>query len=45
MGFEKAPFKLTSDYMELMEGHDSDIFTHFKLLFFFGLKYIRKYKK
>lgn len=45
MGFEKAPFKLTSDYMELMEGIESDIFKHFKLLFFFGLKYIRKYKK
>ena len=31
--------------MELMEGTESDIFKHFKLLFFFGLKFIRKYKK
>ena len=45
MNFEKAPFKLTQDYRELMEGEDSDIFKHFKLLFFLGLKYLRKYKK
>ena len=44
-GFEKAPFKLTRDYLELMEGVNSDIFMHFKLLFFFALKYIRKYKR
>lgn len=45
MNFERAPFKLTQDYIELMEGTDSDIFQHFKLLFFLGLKYLRKYKK
>lgn len=45
MGFERAPFKLTQDYMDLMEGADSDIFAHFRLLFFLGLKYVRKYKK
>jgi len=45
MNFERAPFKLTKDYMELMEGSDSDIFQHFKLLFFLGIKYLRKYKK
>jgi phosphatidylinositol 4-kinase B len=45
MNFERAPFKLTRDYIELMEGEDSDIFKHFKLLFFLGLKYLRKYKK
>lgn len=44
-GFEKAPFKFTRDYLELMEGEDSDIFAHFKLLFFFALKFIRKYKR
>jgi len=44
-GFEKAPFKLTSDYLELMEGQTSDIFLHFKMLFFFALKFIRKYKR
>jgi phosphatidylinositol 4-kinase B len=45
MNFERAPFKLTRDYIELMEGEDSDIFHHFKLLFFLGLKFLRKYKK
>ena len=45
MNFEKAPFKLTEDYIELMEGKDSDIFAHFRLLFFLGLKFLRKYKK
>jgi len=28
-----------------MEGQDSDIFRHFRLLFFLGLKFLRKYKK
>lgn len=45
MNFERAPFKLTADYVELMEGTESDIFRHFKLLFFLGVKYLRKYKK
>ena len=45
MGFERAPFKLTEDYMELMEGTESDIYNHFRMLFFLGLKFIRKYKK
>lgn len=44
-GFEKAPFKLTKDYLELMDGTDSDIFLHFKHLFFFALKFIRNYKR
>ncbi len=45
LGFEKAPFKLTPDYLELMGGVDSDFFRHFKHLFFFGLKYVSKYKQ
>lgn len=45
MNFEKAPFKLTKDYLDIMEGPNSDIFKHFKMLFFFALKYLRKYKK
>lgn len=45
MGFEKAPFKLTRDYLDLMDGLHSDLFLHFKLLFFFALKFIRKYKR
>lgn len=45
LNFEKAPFKLTQDYIELMEGQESDIFQHFKFLLYTGLKYLRKYKK
>ena len=45
MGFERAPFKLTEDYVDLMEGFESDLFEHFKMQFFLGLKFIRKYKK
>lgn len=45
LNFEKAPFKITQDYIELMEGVDSDIFKHFKFLLCTGLKYLRKYKK
>jgi phosphatidylinositol 4-kinase len=45
INFERAPFKLTSDYIELMEGKDSDLFQHYRMLFLLGLKFIRKYKK
>lgn len=45
LNFEKAPFKLTQDYLELMEGKESGIFEHFKFLMVTGLKYLRKYKK
>lgn len=45
LGFEKAPFKLTRDYLDLMGGLQSDLFLHFKLLFFFALKFVRKYKR
>lgn len=44
-GFEKAPFKLTSDYLDLMGGRHSDLFLHFKLLFFLALKFVRKHKR
>ena len=44
INFEKAPFKFTDDYVELMEGLDSDIAEHFKFLLVTGLKFIRKYK-
>lgn len=32
VGFEAAPFKLTSEYVELMGGADSDLFRYFKKL-------------
>eukprot|EP01080_Neovahlkampfia_damariscottae_P003079 gene3079-5249_t len=43
--FESAPFKLTSDYVELMGGKTSDLFNYFRLLMFIGFKAIRKYKE
>jgi phosphatidylinositol kinase/protein kinase (PI-3 family) len=43
IGFEKAPFKLTEDYIDLMGGLNSDMFKQFKELLILGLTYIRKY--
>ena len=37
IGFESAPFKLTQEYVDLMEGIDSDKFELFKSLFNAGL--------
>lgn len=42
MNFENAPFKLTQDYMDLMEGPDSDKFEFFKSLIVRGLIEIRR---
>jgi len=42
MGFEAAPFKLTAEYVELMEGVDSDLFEYFKSLITAGLLEVRK---
>lgn len=42
MNFENAPFKLTQDYMDLMEGPHSDIFEAFKSLIVKGLIEIRR---
>ena len=37
MGFEGAPFKLTAEYIDLMDGVDSDLFEYFKSLITAGL--------
>lgn len=42
MNFENAPFKITKDYIRLMEGIDSSIFCYFKSLFMRGLFALRK---
>ena len=42
LNFENAPFKLTRDYIDLMGGIDSSIFTYFKTLFIKGLFAARK---
>ena len=43
MGFEAAPFKLTEEYVELMDGVDSALFEYFKSLLTAGLIEIRKH--
>lgn len=43
MGFESAPFKLTQEYVDLMEGFQSDKFDNFKSLFTTGLIELRKH--
>lgn len=42
MNFEGAPFKLTPEYIELMDGVDSDLFEYFKSLLTAGLLEVRK---
>lgn len=34
MGFEKAPFKLTSEFIDLMDGLHSPLFRKFRCLMF-----------
>ena len=43
MNFENAPFKLTKDYIQIMDGIHSEIFLYFKSLIFRGLITVRKY--
>lgn len=42
MNFEAAPFKLTQEYVDLMDGVDSDLFEYFKSLITAGLLEVRK---
>jgi phosphatidylinositol 4-kinase len=42
MNFEKAPFKLTMEYIEIMEGVESDYFREFQELMFKGFMALRK---
>ncbi|KAH8925233.1 phosphatidylinositol 4-kinase, partial [Atractiella rhizophila] len=43
IGFEAAPFKCTSDYVEILGGLESDKFKEFKLLFKESFKCVRKH--
>ena len=43
INFEKAPFKLTKEYIDLMGGEHSDLFQVFKLRLFSGFLALRKY--
>lgn len=44
MGFETSPFKLTSEFVEVMGGDGSDMFEYFKILILQGLIAARKHQ-
>lgn len=43
LGFEKSPFKLTPEFVEVMGGEHSDMFAYFKILILQGLVAARKH--
>lgn len=43
LGFENAPFKLTQEYIDIMDGKDSSMFLYYKSLILRGLIEVRKY--
>lgn len=43
LGFESSPFKLTQEFVEVMDGENSDMFRYFKILIFRGLIAARKH--
>ena len=43
VSFESVPFKLLSEYIELMNGKDSDLYAYFKTLMIRGFLELRKH--
>lgn len=43
LGFENSPFKLTQEFVDVMDGQDSDMFKYYKILMLQGLVAARKY--
>jgi phosphatidylinositol kinase/protein kinase (PI-3 family) len=43
LGFESAPFKLTQEYIDVMEGTSSAMFQYFKSLVYRGFTELRKH--
>ncbi|CAK67262.1 unnamed protein product (macronuclear) [Paramecium tetraurelia] len=43
LNFEKAPFKLTQEYIDLMNGRNSDLFLYYKNLMYRGFKALQGY--
>lgn len=43
INFENAPFKLTKEYIQLMGGKDSEMWTYFKALLWKGFFQVRKH--
>ncbi|XP_065171006.1 phosphatidylinositol 4-kinase beta isoform X2 [Atheta coriaria] len=44
LGFEKSPFKLTPEFVEVMGGVGSDMFEYFKILMLQGLIAVKKHQ-
>ncbi|KAL7051140.1 hypothetical protein ACKWTF_004350 [Chironomus riparius] len=44
LGFEQSPFKLTPEFVEVMDGHESELFDEFRRLLIAGLKAARKHQ-
>ncbi len=42
LGFETAPFKLTEDFIDMLDGRDSDLFRYFEALLLKGFLAARK---
>ncbi|XP_072939577.1 phosphatidylinositol 4-kinase beta isoform X2 [Epargyreus clarus] len=43
LGFESSPFKLTAEFVDVMDGESSDMFAYFKILILRGLIAARKH--
>lgn len=43
LNFESVPFKLTREYVDLMDGKDSEMFTYFKSMIFKGIASLQPY--
>ena len=43
VGFEYAPFKFTQEYVDVMDGFDSELFKRFRQLLIKGFLALRKY--
>jgi phosphatidylinositol kinase/protein kinase (PI-3 family) len=44
LGFEQSPFKLTPEFVEVMDGPESELFAEFRKLLVEGLKAARKHQ-
>ena len=41
--FESSPFKLTAEYLQLLDGEDSELYHYFKRLFYQGFNEVKKH--
>ena len=43
LGFEQSPFKLTPEFVDVMGGPESELYSEFRVLLLAGLKAARKH--